>query len=86
MKPGQHVAEMIPVLETLKAAGWITGYSLITDPWVVDWTAHGKIRAAEFLRIAGELDINTGCWDCLEVICQFLPPPPLKEGEHLRLN
>jgi hypothetical protein len=65
-------------LDVLKAAGWITGYSMITDPWVVDWTPLGRERARLFLSLADELDLNDVNWPCLEAICKFLRPPPEK--------
>jgi hypothetical protein len=69
-----HVIQLTRTLDILKAAGWITGYTIITDPWVVDWTPYGRQRAAAFLSIADELDLNDVNWTCLEAICNFLPP------------
>ncbi|HVU28383.1 MAG TPA: hypothetical protein VHG71_11690 [Verrucomicrobiae bacterium] len=86
MNEAEKVAELDAVLHKMKAAGWITGWTIITDPWIVDWTDLGKLRAAEFLRIAGELGLVREQHLYLHAICRFLPALPPDESEKLGLN
>jgi hypothetical protein len=72
MDKHEHIAELVTVFDALKAAGWITGYSIVTDPWVVDWTDHGRQRAAELVAIHDELEPGGNMWVPLVAVCKFL--------------
>lgn len=86
MNPNEHVANLDAVLHKMKAAGWVTGWTFITDPWVIDWTDLGKIHAAKFPLETAALGLTGEEPLYLETIIKFFPPPLLDEGENLSLN
>jgi hypothetical protein len=66
--------EIVPALEALKAAGWISGYSFATTSYVLQWTPHGAERARVLVAIDDELDPGANAWIALLAVCRFLGP------------
>ena len=70
-------------LETMKCAGWITSYNIVDSTPIIQWTDHGRERAAQLLAIADELDAGAYDWLWFETAARFLRPD---KGEHFVQN
>ena len=76
----QHYLDLRTTFYTMQRAGWITDFDITSASPVIHWTDHGRMRCAQLLAIAGELDAGANDWVYFEAAAKFLLPDKLNHA------